>query len=369
MSNDLIVVGNMTAVEIFAPEKVDELLGKIKEEVSKFKGDMTTKKGRDEIASFAYKIARSKTFLDKAGKDLGEDARKQIELINAERKKIVTELDKLRDEVRAPLDAWEQKEKDRIAKHEELLSSIKTKATESELGWRVLPYEQLESNFKSILEMRDIFPRDWEEFSEKAKETLDLGVFKTEKALDDRRSADNKRAEEEKAKKEAEEKARLEREEQIAREAAAKAKKDAEEKAQREKEELERKAKADADAAERKIKEEQENISREKARAEAAEAARLSAEKRAKEEAAKAEIDKQKAVEAERARVLAEENARKEQEKAAAAKREANIAHKKKINNAILAAIMEKSGITKEQGIAIITAMALGEVPHLRIEY
>ena len=60
-----------TALQVFsAAAGLDPYLAKIKEELDAFVPDVTTKKGRDAIASIAHKVARSKTALDNIGKEL-----------------------------------------------------------------------------------------------------------------------------------------------------------------------------------------------------------------------------------------------------------------------------------------------------------
>ena len=90
-------------------------------DVEAFQPDTTTEAGRKEIASLAYKIARSKTAIDEAGKALNEDARKRINTVDEARRAVRTRLDKLRDQVRAPLTAWELEEEARV---ERIRSSI-----------------------------------------------------------------------------------------------------------------------------------------------------------------------------------------------------------------------------------------------------
>ena len=58
----VIAVGTVSAVEIYANNGMDPLLGKIKEHVLSFVPDVTTKKGRGEIASMAYKVARQRRY-------------------------------------------------------------------------------------------------------------------------------------------------------------------------------------------------------------------------------------------------------------------------------------------------------------------
>jgi len=60
-----------TALQVYStPQGLEPYLAKIKEELDSFVPDVTTKKGRDAIASIAYKVAKGKTALDNIGKEL-----------------------------------------------------------------------------------------------------------------------------------------------------------------------------------------------------------------------------------------------------------------------------------------------------------
>lgn len=96
------------------PAKVDTQLDLIEKEVRSYVPDVSTAKGRDAIKSLAFKVTRSKTAWDDAGKAANETARKQINVVDAERRKIRERLDALRDEARKPLTDWEDAEKARV---------------------------------------------------------------------------------------------------------------------------------------------------------------------------------------------------------------------------------------------------------------
>lgn len=98
-----------------------KFLNAISNEVVKHKPDLSTPKGRDEIASLAYKVARTKTFLDEMGKKLNEGKRQEIGVIDAARRDIRDNLDSLRDDVRKPLNEWEAEEEAKTAAIEETL--------------------------------------------------------------------------------------------------------------------------------------------------------------------------------------------------------------------------------------------------------
>ncbi|MDN8336628.1 hypothetical protein QZK87_18380, partial [Acinetobacter baumannii] len=116
--NELQVLEQNVIVAAFAKRGgTDELYERIAQEVRSHVPDVSTKKGRDAIGSLALKISKSKTLIEKCGKELVAEQKAQIKVIDDDRISIVKKFDLLRDEVLAPRDAWEQAEKDRVAKH------------------------------------------------------------------------------------------------------------------------------------------------------------------------------------------------------------------------------------------------------------
>ena len=125
MSNELIVPTKENALEVYQKQNgLDPFLEQIKQEIDSFVPDVTTKKGRDAIASMAYKVAKSKTALDDVGKELVADLKELPKKIDAERKRVREILDAWRDQVRKPLTDWEQAEDDRIANHKTAIAFI-----------------------------------------------------------------------------------------------------------------------------------------------------------------------------------------------------------------------------------------------------
>ena len=62
MTNEIIILDDkrqITPTELFTPSGIDKILASIREKVKDFEPDMTTEKGRKEIASMAYKVART----------------------------------------------------------------------------------------------------------------------------------------------------------------------------------------------------------------------------------------------------------------------------------------------------------------------
>lgn len=166
-STDLVVFEKLTPVQVFAPGGVNDILDKITREVRSTQTDISTKAGREAVASLAYKVARSKTALDEMGKTLVADWKTKSAAVDAERRTIREKLDDLRDEVRKPLTDWENAEKDRIADHEAALAAMEGNLT----------FDTAEPSSAAIRERLDASEhppvRHWEEFAKRAAEIRD----------------------------------------------------------------------------------------------------------------------------------------------------------------------------------------------------
>ncbi len=76
---DLVVIEKANAMTVFqSADQIEEILQKVEREVMSFVPDITTAKGRKEIASLAYKVAQTKTYLDGLGKPVSNSARLQL---------------------------------------------------------------------------------------------------------------------------------------------------------------------------------------------------------------------------------------------------------------------------------------------------
>ncbi|MDI9691403.1 hypothetical protein QM268_02850 [Acinetobacter baumannii] len=346
--NELQVLEQNVIVAAFAKRGgTDELYERIAQEVRSHVPDVSTKKGRDAIGSLALKISKSKTLIEKCGKELVAEQKAQIKVIDDDRISIVKKFDLLRDEILAPRDAWEQAEKDRVAKHEESILSINFYKTaviaDKDSVW-------LKGVIRNVEEI--VIDSSFEEFEEQAKiakyETLEF--LRTTLAAREKYEAEQ--AELERLRKSEQERLQREHEERIAHEAA-----------ERVRLEAERKAKEEAERVEREKQEAIAKAEREKAEAEQREA-RLKAEKEA------AELRAQHAAEAERKRIEAEQAAKLEAERKAEEARLANRAHMKKINNEALSAMMYGvPGLTEEMAKELIRLIAKNEVPNISIKY
>lgn len=366
--NEITLLENLpTAIEIFAAGAADDFVAKVKAEVDAFERDISTEKGRTAMRSFWRKIGSAKLRVDELGQQLTEEEKKKIDAVNAERKRVKAIFEKMQDDFIKPLDEFTEKEKTRIATHENNVAKIEALMT--------LEYEPAAAELQDRINKLDMLDDgyDWQEFAERAK----VAKLKAKDFLL-RKHAETVKCEAEQAelaehRRQQAEREQKERDERIAAEAAEKARKDAEEKAAREKQEADRLQRETEERAEKeRLAREQADRDRKAAEDLAAAQAKEQAERHArelKEAADKAEREKQAAIEAERQRV--EEQKRLDAE--AAEKREQDLAHKKKINNLALDAIKEVLDAFKETGNdpaqALVEAIARGKIPNVKINY
>ncbi|HHA1700724.1 TPA: hypothetical protein ACOEGA_000623 [Enterobacter asburiae] len=297
---------------------LDAYLEQIRQAVNEVP-DLSTKKGRDRVASLAAQVSRSKTAIEKPGREYLKRLKEAVRPAEAEIKRFVDACDELRDATRRPLTEWEV-EQERI-KAEEAMNALHAEALVMNEEFDLQRAAQIEADHEMALLMNDKFDRDREE---------------------QRRQA---------------EQAQRERDERLKQEAADKAKREAEER-----------HKAELDAAARREAEE-------KARAELAERQRVEAEQRAareKQEAeARAEREKEEAVAAERRRQeeaeaarLAEEQRKAEEE----ARRAADKEHRRTVNRRVYADLIAQ-GIPEEFAQKAVLAIAGGKVQDAHIKY
>ncbi|EHF0465847.1 hypothetical protein IEN06_002926 [Salmonella enterica subsp. enterica serovar Javiana] len=306
------------APSIYVENGLEKFLEQIRESVKEVP-DLSTAKGRARIASLAAQVSRSKTAVEKPGRDYLRHLKEAVKPAEAELRRFVSACDEMRDEVRRPLTEWEA-EQERIKAEE----AAKKKAEEDR--------KQFELDHEIALLMNDAFDRELAE----------------------------KKAEEERQ--------RIAHEEELKRQAAEQAKREAEEKAA-----------AELAAA----KKREEDAIAAKAQTELlAKQAQERAEQEAKDAAAKAEADKKAAIAAEqrKAQEEADRIKREAEQKEAArlaeekhisdekAARAADVEHRRAINASAVQALIEH-GIPEDWAKACVVAIARGKVPATTINY
>lgn len=313
MANELVVIEQATALDLFtAPEKVNQMLEHIKslaeEERKELDSDFSAAKNRKAFASLAYKVAQTKTYIDKEGKAVVDKLKELPKKVDASRKMFRDELDALSTDIRKPLTEWEAQEKAR-----EEAEALK---------------KQIEVDHEEALQMNELF--------------------------------DLRKAEEERK--------RITREEEMKRQAAEQARLEAERKARQEIEAAARREREAKEAAERAEREKQEAIQRAE---QAAKEAKEKAERDAKEALERAEREKQLAIEAERKKAQEAEQARlaeEERKRQEEAKRQADKEHRRKYNQETLQALVS-NGFDEKLATEFIKLVASNKIPHMTMNY
>ena len=291
----LIPVQKLDVAVVFSEKGLDEILTEIERLAMAHVPDVSTDQGRKDIASMAYKVARSKTTIDNFGKDVIADWKKKTDNINQYRKKARDFLDPLRDRVRQPLTDWEAEEERKKKEHEERERLV--------IQGRIAELQQ----YGCVISFFDVASMDVPAFEKKLSEVKD--AFETEQKRAEAERQERIRLDAEAAKERerlAAERAELEklRAEQSEREAKIRAEQEAKEAAIREAQEKIETEKRAIEYANRKA---QERVEREAFEKKAREEAQIAAEKAAKE---KAERDaKEKAETEARAKAEAERQA------------------------------------------------------------
>ncbi|WGL99118.1 hypothetical protein QE177_04350 [Arsenophonus sp. aPb] len=248
MSNELISIEQSSALVLFTEnDKVESLINQVKQiaaekqnELGKL--DLSVGTNRKKIISLSSDVTRTKTYIETFGKDLAAKLKEMPKKVDAARKQIRDELDKLSEDIRQPVTAWENAEKERIAAEQ-----LK---------------KQIESDHAEAIQMNEVFD-----------------LRKAE--------AERKRIEHEnELKRQAAEKARIEAENKAREEIEAAARREAELKLAAERAEREKQL-----AIERAEREKQEAIEAERRKAEQAERMRLAEIERLKQEELKRQAD------------------------------------------------------------------------------
>lgn len=319
-----------------------ELYARMKAEVDAFVPDLSTEAGRKRIAALAYKVTRTKTAIDDAGKELNRELREKINLVDAERRKIREELDDLATKARAPLTAWEEAEAEReaivINAIAELLNP-KIPASSAAIQHEIdvvaaLPFDPEifrnelgaveDAREKALVALKDKLALAKQSEADKAE----LDKLRAEKAERDRQDAEREAREKAEAARLAAEKAEAEHKAA----AEAEAKRREEDAAARAREEEQRKAQAEIEAANRRA-------------AEAEAAAKREREER--EAAAKAEAEEQ-------------------------AKREADKKHRAKVLKEAAAGIgdvLDACSAEADNAVALAEAIVAGKIPHVSMRF
>lgn len=349
----LVVIEPTSAVALFTEgQGVAELLADIRQKATSLVPDITTAKGRKEVASIAHAVARTKTYLDGLGKEQTDKFKEIPKRIDANRKQIRDTLDALKDEVRAPLTQYEAAEEARVAALQSRLARLNELGSSASIEIAAADLQVMLNEVE-----QNALDDTWQELLPQATVAKELAAKRLGEALAARLKYEAEQAELEQLRQKQAEQDRIDRERLIAEQAAEQARREEEnrqrlerEAAQHREQEAQRQAQVAQQAAEQARRD-----------SEAAELARQQAEANAARQAEEAAA---RAAEQERQRI-ADEQRRKAAEDAA---RAADMEHRRTINNAILMDLMGL-GIDEGKAINLIKHIAGNKIDHLTINY
>lgn len=364
------------------PKALPALLAYLDNEIAAHVPDLTTKKGREAITKLTSKIVGHKTSLDALGKEMNEEARAKINVVDEVRRKLRTDLDALRDRARKPLTDWEAAEDDRKTKINEVRTlfadacDMPADATLEDLAEMSKAVEAAIIDPAIFGDLRD--NADAERIAarvglaaRKAKleqaeaDRIELERLRTEKAEAERKAAEAAAAE---AKKKADDERIAAAAKRAAEEAVEAERKKAQEAAAAvERERAAEQAKRDAEAAAERAAQAKAIADAEEARRQAdakAQAAIDEANRKAK--AAEEALEAERRAEAEK--VEAARKAKAAQD-ALDAERQRNLEHRSRVMGAAKQALMDECEVSEAVAKKIILSIVGKSIPHVSMEF
>ncbi|OPK06701.1 hypothetical protein BZ164_01015 [Pseudomonas veronii] len=368
------------APAIYVAGGLGQFFDAVKAEVTSEVPDLKTAKGRARIASLAATVSKSKTAVEKPGRDYLKRLKEMPKVVEAELREFVTKMDSLRDATRQPLTDWEAAEQARKDKHVDGIQAIKDLAV-----FEATPTATQVADIIAQLELVEINDT-WEEFLAEAAQVKDQTLAKLRALLAERTQYEAEQAELIRLRAEAEAQAQRDRDAEIARVAAEQARIQAEQRAQaerdaaarREQELLDQAAAAqrateqaarDAEAAAERQRLQLE-LQAEQAERHAAQAKadQLAAEQRAEQERLASIRRQEEAVERARLDEVARANAAADEILRQQQAREADKAHKGAIYKAAKEAFIQH-GMTEECARLAVKLVASSLIPSMSIQY
>lgn len=373
-------ISDENAPAIYIQNGLKPFLQMIKDEVCGEVPDLSSRKGRERIASLAATVSKRKVAVEKPGREYLRSIKELPKIIEAELREFVRDADALRDEIRKPLTDWEEAEQARKDKHVDGIQDIKDLAV-----FEATPAASHVAKIIADLELVEIND-GWEEFLAEAAQVKDQTLAKLRTLHAERAQYEAEQAELVRLRAEAEAQAQRDRDAEIARVAAEQARVQAEQRAQAERDAAARReqelldqaaatqraaaqAALDAEAAAERQRLQLE-LQAEQARTAAAqaEASRVAAEQRAEQDRLAAIRRQEEAVEQARLDEVARANAAADEILRQQQERQADVAHKSKILGEAKQALIGMN-ISEELAKAIVLKIARGEVPNVSIQF
>ncbi|HEK1767528.1 TPA: hypothetical protein SMR47_001447 [Pseudomonas putida] len=362
-------ISEANAPAIYVTGGLQQFIDLVKGEVLGEVPDLKTRKGRERIASLAAKVSKSKTAVEKPGRDYLRRLKEMPKVVEAELRDFVTKMDTLRDETRRPLTEWEAAEDARIDRHNDAITHMKDLAVE--LG--ALDAEQLQARLTELSAFQ--LGEAWEEFEAEASRAKESSMSTVQAAITARQKYDTEQAELARLRREADERAAQDRI-RLAQEAAVEAER--QRVAQQQQAEREAAARREQELLDQAAAQEREaENQRLQLKLQAEQAERAAAQAEADRQAALRQAEEERQAAARRAEDAAEQVRQEERRRADAAAaeivrqqeaRERDEAHRRAINRAALEAFMAE-GMPEACAKQAVTLIAQRKIPNIIIQY
>lgn len=350
------------APAIYVAGGLGQFFDAVKAEVTGEVPDLTTRKGRERIASLAATVSKSKAAVEKPGRDYLRRLKEMPKVVEAELRDFVTKMDSLRDTTRQPLTEWEEAEQARKDKHVDGIQDIKDLAV-----FEATPAAAHVADIIAQLELVEISDT-WEEFLAEAAQVKDQTLAKLRALHAERAQYEAEQAELTRLRLEKEARDKKDNEERIAREAAEQATREAEAEALRDRETEAQRVRDEQAAAEKRENDLKLQAAESERRAEQAKREQIEAEQKAERdrlasiERERQAVEQARLDEKARADAAADEILRQQKE------RQADVAHKSKILGEAKQALIGMN-VSEELAKAIVLKIARGEVPNVSIQF
>ena len=350
------------APAIYVAGGLGQFFEAVRAEVTGELPDLTTRKGRERIASLAATVSKSKAAVEKPGRDYLRRLKEMPKVVESELREFVTKMDNLRDATRQPLTEWEEAEQARKDKHVDGIQVMK-----DFLIFECAPSADQIGQIIATLQLVAVNDT-WEEFLPEAAQVKDETLAKLRNLLSERAQHEAEQAELTRLRLEKEARDKKDHEERIAREAAEAATRAAEEKARLEREAEEQRARDEKAAAEKRENDLKLQAAEAERKAEQAKREKVEADHKAERDRLQAIEDQKKAVEQARLAEVARANAAADEILRQQKARQADVAHKSKVLGEAKQALIDMN-ISEELAKAIVLKIARGEVPNVSIQF
>jgi hypothetical protein len=350
------------APAIYVAGGLGQFFDAVKAEVTGEVPDLTTRKGRERIASLAATVSKSKAAVEKPGRDYLRRLKEMPKVVEAELREFTTKMDNLRDTTRQPLTEWEEAEQARKDKHVDGIQDIKDLAV-----FEATPAAAHVADIIAQLELVEISDT-WEEFLAEAAQVKDQTLAKLRTLHAERAQYEAEQAELTRLRLEKEARDKKDNEERIAREAAEQATREAEAKALRDRETEAQRVRDEQAAAEKRENDLKLQAAESDRRAEQAKREQIEAEQRAEREQVAAAERQAAAVEQARQDEIARANAAADEILRQEKLREKDKAHKGAIYKAAKEAFIQH-GMTEDCARLAVKLVASGLIPAMSIQY